>query len=141
MLPDHWSGGDGPVSFLSTTTALGQEAAMEIREAVGEEVILLAEFNHRLFNTLQVIVAALHQCRRDLRDRADMTSLLDLEGRVGALGRMHRLLSRPAPVSGLEDHFRALCTLLVLAFGREDITIWVEMDDIDLTPEQAYSLP
>jgi two-component sensor histidine kinase len=114
---------------------------MEIREAVGEEITLLAEFNHRLFNTLQIIAGGLMQCRRDLRDRADMTSLVNLENRLASLGRMHRLLSQPAPMSGLEDHCRALCTLLVLAFGREDVTIWVEMEDLNLTPEQAYSLP
>src|SRR6185369_7816632 len=114
---------------------------MELREIVGEEMALLAEFNHRLFNTLQVMASAVAQCRKDLRDRADMTSLVGLEERLAALGRMHRLLSGPAPHVGIEDHCRLLCVLIIRAFGREDVTPWVVMDDLDLSPTQAYSLP
>ena len=114
---------------------------MEKGDRVGAEMTLLAEFNHRLFNTLQIILAAIAQCRRDLADRADLTSLTELESRLIALGRMHRLLARPAPVSGLEDHCRSLCLLLMQAFGREDITLCVAMDEPQLSPEQAYSLP
>jgi two-component sensor histidine kinase len=114
---------------------------MEIRETVGEDMALLAEFNHRLFNTLQIIAAAVAQCRKDLRDRGDMTSLVDVEERLAALSRMHRLLSQPAPHIGLEDHCRLLCILLVQAYGREDVTPWVVMDDLNLSATQAYSLP
>jgi two-component sensor histidine kinase len=114
---------------------------MEIRETVGEEMALLAEFNHRVFNTLQIIASAVAKCRKDLRDRADMTCLVDLEDRLAALGRMHSLLSQPAPSVGLEDHCRLLCILLVQAFGREDVIPWVVMDDLNLSPIQAYSLP
>jgi two-component sensor histidine kinase len=114
---------------------------MEIRETMGEEMALLVEFNHRLFNTLQIIASAIAQCRKDLRDHADMTCLVDLEVRLTALGRMHHLLSQPAPHVGLEDHCRLLCILLVQAFGREDVTPWVAMDDLNLSPAQAYSLP
>lgn len=114
---------------------------MDMRETLGEEMTLLAEFNHRLFNTLQTIAAAVAQCRKDLRDHADMTCLVDLEDRLAAVGRMHRLLSQPAPRVGLEDHCRLLCILLVRAFGREDVIPWVVMDDLDLSPIQAYGLP
>jgi hypothetical protein len=70
-----------------------------------------------------------------------MTCLVDLEDRLAALGRMHSLLSQPAPSVGLEDHCRLLCILLVQAFGREDVIPWVVMDDLNLSPIQAYSLP
>jgi two-component sensor histidine kinase len=76
-----------------------------------------SSLTHRLFNTLQIISSAIAQCRKDLRDRGDMTSLVDLEARLDALGRMHRLLSRPAAHVGLENHCRSLCILLVQAFG------------------------
>jgi two-component sensor histidine kinase len=114
---------------------------MEVCETVGEEMALLAEFNHRLFNTLQIIESAVVQCRKNLRDRADMTSLVELEKRLAALGRMHRLLSQPAPRVGLGDHCHLLCILLFKAFGREDVTPIVMMDDLNLSPTQAYSLP
>ncbi len=108
---------------------------MKRHEIIDGETALLAEFNHRLFNTFQIIAAAVHQCRRDL------TSLVDLESRLVALGRLHRLLSRAAPRTGFEDHCRSLCGLLVQAFGRDDVTPCVVMEDLLLTPEQAYRLP
>ena len=114
---------------------------MELREIAGDEMTLLAEFNHRLFNTLQIIASAIAQCRRDLCDRGDMTSLAELEARLKALGRMHQLLSRPAPDFQLENHCRCLCILLVQAFGREDVTPWVVMDDVNFSPMQAFSVP
>jgi two-component sensor histidine kinase len=114
---------------------------MEMRETVGEEMALVAEFNHRIFNTFQVIACAIAQSRKALRDRADMTCLVDLQERLAALGRMHRLLSEPAPDGRLEDHCRLLCILLLQAFGREDVTPWVVMDDLDLSPIQTCGLP
>jgi two-component sensor histidine kinase len=114
---------------------------MEVPYDFGEEMALLTEVNHRLFNTLQIISSSISQCRRDLRDRADLTSLPDLKTRLAALSRMHRLLSTPTPRAGLEDHCRSLCILLTQAFGREDVTPWVTMDDLSLSPKQAYSLP
>jgi two-component sensor histidine kinase len=114
---------------------------MGIRERVGDEMFLLAEFNHRLFNTLQIIVSSITKCRKDLRDRSDMTSLAELEVRLVALGRLHRLLSQPAPHVGLENHCQSLCILLVQAFDREDVTPWVVMDDVSLSMVQAYSVP
>jgi two-component sensor histidine kinase len=113
---------------------------MEIREIVGEEIVLLAEFNHRLFNTLQIIGLMVSSCRRDLACLSSLATLSELEYRLAAFGRMHRLLSAPAPRAGFEDHCRTLCVALVQAFGREDITPWVVMEDVDLSQAQAYSV-
>jgi two-component sensor histidine kinase len=112
---------------------------MEIREIVADEIVLLAEFNHRLFNTLHTIGLMVASCRRDF-GRSSLTTLSELEYRLAALGKMHRLLSAPAPRAGFEEHCRTLCVSLVQAFGREDVRPWVVMEDVDLSQAQAYSL-
>jgi two-component sensor histidine kinase len=113
---------------------------MEVRQAVGEDLVLLAEFNHRLFNTLQIISAMILRARRDAARGSALETLADLEERLAAMGRMHRLLSAPVPSDGLEDHCRTLCLHLVRAFGRADITPWVVMEPVSLSCEQSFSL-
>src|SRR5437879_10750676 len=102
-----------------------------------DETVLLAEFNHRLFNTLQIIVAMVARCRRDADAAAIPVLLGELEERLRALGALHRLLAATPP-EAFEDHCRKLCILLVRAFGREDVTPWVVMEDVDLSPEQTF---
>jgi two-component sensor histidine kinase len=105
-----------------------------------DETVLLAEFNHRLFNTLQIIVAMVARCRRDTDAAATPVLLGELEERLRALGALHRLLATTPP-EAFENHCRKLCMLLVRAFGREDVTPWVVMEDVDLSPEQTFRLP
>jgi two-component sensor histidine kinase len=114
---------------------------MSPAEHISDEAMLLAEFNHRLFNTLQIIAAMVSRCRRDTSGCATPLLLGELEERLSALGALHRLLSVPASAPGLEDHCRRLCMLLVRAFGREDVTPWVVMEDLDLSAEQIFRLP
>jgi len=106
-----------------------------------DETVLLAEFNHRLFNTLQIIAAMVARCRRDADGSATPVLLGELEARLGALGALHRLLVIPPQPEAFENHCRKLCILLVQAFGREDVTPWVVMEDLDLSPEQSFRLP
>lgn len=57
------------------------------------ETALLAELNHRLFNTLQIIPELVARGRRD-PDRTTTPDLLgELEERLRALGALHRLLA------------------------------------------------
>jgi two-component sensor histidine kinase len=106
-----------------------------------DETVLLAEFNHRLFNTLQVIAAMVARCRHDTEGSATPVLLGELEGRLRAVGALHRFLATTPPPEGFENHCRKLCILLVQAFGREDVTPWVVMEDLNLSPEQIFRLP
>src|ERR1700755_2733738 len=92
-----------------------------------DETVLLAEFNHRLCNTLQIIAAVVARCRRGADGCATPLLLGELEERLGALGAMHRLLAA-APADAFEAHCRKLCILLLQAFGREDVTLRVSME-------------
>ena len=113
---------------------------MGATQRFSDETVLLAEFNHRLFNTLQIITAMVAQCRRDTDGSATPVLLDELEARLRALGALHRLLAARPPES-LENHCRKLCILLLKAFGREDVMPWVVMEDVDLSPEQTFRLP
>jgi two-component sensor histidine kinase len=106
-----------------------------------DETVLLAEFNHRLCNTLQIIAAMVAQCRRDTDGSATPVLPGQLQERLQALGVLHRLLAATPPPEAFENHCRKLCVLLVQAFGREDVTPWVVMEDVDLSPEQTFRLP
>jgi two-component sensor histidine kinase len=106
-----------------------------------DETVLLAEFNHRLCNTLQVIAAMVAQCRRDTDGSATPVLLGHLQERLQALGALHRLLATAPPPEAFENHCRKLCILLVQAFGRGDVTPWVVIEDVDLSPEQSFRLP
>jgi two-component sensor histidine kinase len=106
-----------------------------------DETVLLAEFNHRLFNTLQIIAAMVARCRRDTDGLATTVLLDEFEERLRALGVLHQLLATSPPPEALEDHCRKLCVLLLQAFGREDVTPWVVMEDVNPSPEQTFRLP
>jgi two-component sensor histidine kinase len=104
-----------------------------------DETVLLAEFNHRLCTTLQIIAAMMARCR-EANGCATAVALSEFEERLRTLGALHRLLAT-APLEALESHCRKVCILLVRAFGREDVTPVVAMDDVALTAEQMFRLP
>jgi two-component sensor histidine kinase len=60
--------------------------------------------------------------------------------RLQALAGLHRLLAVGDRRGLLEDHCRELCILLVKVFGREDVTPWVQMEDIPLSCEQSLKI-
>jgi two-component sensor histidine kinase len=96
-----------------------------------DESLLLQEFNHRLFNTFQIIGSEVSQCSRASRADLLQQSLWDLGGRIRALARLHRLLATPLD-DLLEDRCREICLLLIRSFGRDDIALWVRMEDLPL---------
>ena len=102
-----------------------------------DEVILIEELNHRLFNTLQVVMASVARLRKALCAPEAASRLNELESRVLAFANLHRLLSCAIVVDGLENHCRRLCIELIKAFGREDMTPWVRMADVPLSPGRS----
>jgi two-component system, sensor histidine kinase PdtaS len=100
---------------------------------------LIDELNHRLFNTLQVISSSLHQFERHKEPDALRASLFDLKVRIDRLGALHKLLAS-GPVDGLQNHCLALCQLLVCAFGAENVTPRVKLEDYILSPPQEQRI-
>ncbi len=97
--------------------------------------LMMLELNHRWCNGLQVIVSALHLCQRDPATAGDLISVLCAQ--VQALAALHRRLSAAPPGGCFESYCRALCLDLILAFDRTEITPWVSMSDVALSPRCA----
>ncbi|MGC1301212.1 MAG: sensor histidine kinase [Caulobacteraceae bacterium] len=102
---------------------------MGVVEFADEETTLLAELNHRLFNTMQVIAAQVAQCSRADGATPVRPHLEALRDRIQALGALHRLLAYPACES-FEEHCQTLCRLLIAAFDRSGVKAWVRMETV-----------
>lgn len=100
-----------------------------------DEGLLLTEFNHRLFNTLQMIWSYLSLCSRaaSLQDARKMLS--EFDDRIRSLAALHDLLA--TPIEGhLEDECRSIALLLLKSFGREDVVPRIRMEDLPLDDGQ-----
>ena len=96
--------------------------------------LLVDELTHRFYNSLQVINSLLSTATRGHEPPDTMMSLVDaVRERVAALSSLHRRLAQPRErYEVLENHCREICLDLVRAFGREDVTPWLRMEDIAL---------
>ena len=101
--------------------------------------VVLEELNHRWFNTLQVLSSSLQSLRHTGASPAtldDRLTRIDLQ--IRAMAALHRRLARsPDQHQTLEAYCQALCIDLLLAFGREEITPWVGMCDVSVSPATA----
>jgi two-component sensor histidine kinase len=104
--------------------------------------LLIAEMNHRWFNGLQAIDASLRQCRRHAASPDVLRhSLGALSTQIQAMAALHRrLCALTGAREGLERHCQALCTDLVLAFGRTDVTPSVVMVNAGLCARSEQRL-
>jgi two-component sensor histidine kinase len=68
------------------------------------------------------------------------TTLVDLEDRLFAHASLHRLLSTAPDASLFEDHCVAICCDLIRMFGRDDLTVHVQMEEADLGADQLFLL-
>jgi two-component sensor histidine kinase len=103
-----------------------------------EALALLRELNHRHFNSLQLIALALARCAGQPTPAQTQTKLAELVNRLHVHASLHRLLSQAPDPRLLEGHCLAVCSNLVRMFGREDVTPYVHMDDVDLSAVQAF---
>jgi two-component sensor histidine kinase len=100
---------------------------MNVTGYFDEESALLTEFNHRLFNTLQVISNRVTECANVRGPVLVRRHLEGLQQSLCALAALHRLLAFPAG-GDLEDYCEALCDQLIRAFGRGGVMPMVRID-------------
>jgi|SRR5215469_3479211 len=98
---------------------------------IEEESLLLTEFNHRLFNTFQIIGGQVATCAQAPAPDVLRQSLRDLAERIRSLAIMHRLLAKGVD-NGLEARCQELCQLLARSFGREDVVFCIRMEPLPL---------
>ena len=114
---------------------------MIAQASYGDETsVLVAEMNHRFFNSFQVITALVARCGR-AKTASDLRPILDdINGRVSAFAAVHRQLACPNMLESFEVRCRRLCVDLVQAFGRSD-RVEISCADIALSAVQGERLP
>jgi two-component sensor histidine kinase len=104
--------------------------------------LALWEMSHRFFNSLQVIDGLLASVARDLDSEETVGwRIQGVRGKVRAIAHLHRRVVHPLGFGALlENHCREICLDLVRCFGREDVTPWIQMEDVELNPDREALL-
>jgi two-component sensor histidine kinase len=109
------------------------------RPNVEHRDVVLEELNHRWFNTLQGLSSSLQSLRHPSASAEpfeDRLTRIDLQ--IQGMAALHRRLARPpGQHQTLEAYCRALCNDVLLASAREEITPWVGMCDVAVSPATA----
>ncbi|QCJ00577.1 sensor histidine kinase [Agrobacterium larrymoorei] len=127
--------------LMDVTPDREREAALssaldEKSELVAQKDLLLAEVNHRVKNSLQLVVSTLRLQARRLEDPALAQAFDRAISRVRAIISVHEGLYRDqnSLAVNMAEHLDKLCRDITVAGGAE---IDLAIDDISLTTERA----
>ena len=109
---------------------------------VSDRDFVLQELSHRFFNSLQVIDSLLAAALREPADEDDARYRLQaIRSRVLLIAKLHRRVARERAFGELlESHCRDVCIDLVRCFGREDVTPWLEISEVNLSMAREQQL-
>ena len=127
-------------SFSVVLLAAFRETLDRLESAKSAQQALFSELQHRVANSLQLVVSILRIARRDLRDPAKSAEALrDAEARIMAMAKMHRrLIDRSAFDNGLEPVLRGL---IDDAFRDLDVNVRLDLSAAsELTVDQMAAL-
>ncbi|MCK0166484.1 PAS domain-containing protein [Jannaschia sp. S6380] len=116
--------------------------AVSDRDALlGKQNILLAEVNHRIKNSLQVVSSILNIDARTARSDVARDRLARAAGRVQAVASVHELIYRAGQVSTVEigDFIPKLCDTMA-AQGPDGIRLTCRADPVCIDIDRAISL-
>jgi two-component sensor histidine kinase len=104
-------------------------------DAHGAE-LLINELSHRWLNYLTIVSLRIEGCSRNDQCtdalRQDLSRILD---QIQSMAALHRRLSRLARTSEpVEEYCRAVCSGVMLSFGRNDISLQLRMCDAPISP-------
>lgn len=118
------------------------EARRDAEAALSRAALLLREIDHRVKNSLMLIVSLLRIQTRQLSDPAAVRALDEAASRVGTVARVHeRLYMSDTPsVVALDDYLRHLCGDLEAAFRGADRPIRLALDPLVTSPDVAVAL-
>lgn len=127
--------------LMDVTADREREAALsaaldEKSELVAQKDLLLAEVNHRVKNSLQLVVSTLRLQARRLEDPAVAEAFDRAISRVRAIISVHEGLYRDqnSLAVNMAEHLDKLCRDIADAVGTE---IYLDVDDIALSTERA----
>lgn len=107
----------------------------EREEAERARELLVDELNHRVKNTLSIVQGVAHQTFRNNTDTVEARRAF--EGRLGALGHAHNLLTE---ANWENASFRELAQLTLDTKGMNAGIVFLDGPKILLSPKQAVSL-
>jgi two-component sensor histidine kinase len=117
----------------------------ELRAALRQRDLLMAEIHHRVKNNLQIVASLLNLQANRLRDPAAKAEFATARDRVQALATLHRHLytNRTFEAIELRPFLQELCQQLFSALGEtpgKRINLVVEAGELEIVTDQAVSL-
>lgn len=117
----------------------------DLRAAVRQRDLLMAEIHHRVKNNLQIVASLLNLQAGRLRDPKARAEFATARDRVQALATLHRHLytNRSFEAIALRPFLEELGHQLFAALGErpgQRIKLVVEADDLEIVTDQAVSL-
>ncbi|MBC9178377.1 sensor histidine kinase [Pseudoroseomonas ludipueritiae] len=117
----------------------------ELRAALRQRDLLMAEIHHRVKNNLQIVASLLNLQANRLRDPAAKAEFGTARDRVQALATLHRHLytNRTFEAIELRPFLQELCQQLFSALGEKPgrrINLVVEAGQLEIVTDQAVSL-
>ncbi|WBV43285.1 sensor histidine kinase [Pseudoroseomonas cervicalis] len=117
----------------------------ELRGALRQRDLLMAEIHHRVKNNLQIVASLLNLQANRLRDPAARAEFATARDRVQALATLHRHLytNQTFEVIALRPFLEELAQQLFAAIGErpgQRIRLTVEADELEIVTDQAVSL-
>lgn len=133
------SGSVRMIGVLMDVTA-DREREIELQNALRQQELLLAEVNHRVKNSLQLVVSTLRLQARRLHFPVTAGAFDEAISRVRAIISVHERLYRTgnALTVDMPTHLRKLCLDVVGNEMSDRLT--VEVDALELPPERAIPL-
>ena len=128
-----------------------EAAEAEIRAArdrfealAAERALLLREMNHRVGNSLQIIVSLLHVQASATDNKEVQDALQSARGRVAAVAQVHRRLYTSEDVANvaLDLYLAALIEDLQVSARHEEVgvTLQVRSDPLEIDPDRAVAI-
>ncbi|MDQ1080866.1 sensor histidine kinase [Pseudoroseomonas cervicalis] len=117
----------------------------ELRGALRQRDLLMAEIHHRVKNNLQIVASLLNLQANRLRDPTARAEFATARDRVQALATLHRHLytNQTFEVIALRPFLEELAQQLFAAIGErpgQRIRLTVEADELEIVTDQAVSL-
>ncbi|WP_207553721.1 sensor histidine kinase, partial [Teichococcus deserti] len=117
----------------------------ELRAALRQRDLLMAEIHHRVKNNLQIVASLLNLQAGRLRDPKARAEFATARDRVQALATLHRHLytNQTFEVIALRPFLEELAQQLFAALGErpgQRITLSIEADELEIVTDQAVSL-
>jgi two-component system, sensor histidine kinase PdtaS len=114
-------------------------AEQQLRSSLREKEALLREVHHRVKNNLQIISSLLHMQAAESSDPQIQTVFQESQTRVRSMALVHERLYQSGDFSGINfrDYIPAVGKDLLFSYGRTDIALSIDAEDIHLAIDSA----